>query len=137
MQCNYCQNKLRSSDIYCSKCGAKVNKEIVTVEEESTENIRSASIVLGIMSVVGASLFIFAPIALILGIVGLIFALKSNHHVKNTPGIVLNGIGLLLSFVITSIIVFFVCLCIDMIDDIKIPDYYHGDPVTSTQREQF
>ena len=131
MQCSNCQNKLKGSEKFCPECGTKVNKEIIYPTDTSTENIRSASILLGIMSIVGVCLFIFAPVSLILSIIGLVFALKSNKHVKNTPGIILNGIALLLSFVITTVIAFFIGICIDMIDDLKIEEYYHGDPVVS------
>ena len=74
---------------------------------------------------------------LILSIIGLIFALKSNKHVKNTPGIILNGIALLLSFVITTVIAFFIAICIDMIDDFEFEEYYHGDPIIERRGEHF
>ena len=137
MECPNCKSKLRDSDKYCSECGVKVNKELIAPTDASTENIRSASVLLGIMSIVGVCLFIFGPISLILSIIGLIFALKSNKHVKNTPGIILNGIALLLSFVVTAIIAFFIAICIDMIDDFEFDEYYHGDPIIERRGEHF
>ena len=101
MNCNSCGAKLNKDVNYCSNCGAKVTEEGVVVGSgESTENFRIASIVLGGLSVGGSLFFILTPLTLILGIIGLIFAIKSNKNSRNTVGIVLNSIGLFISFVV-------------------------------------
>ena len=143
MYCHNCSNRLIGSEKYCPNCGAAVIKsfdsnKVIDVEDNeevmvSTENSRSASVALGIISLVGVTLGIFAPISLILSIVGLILAIKSNRNVKNTVGIVLNSVSLFLSFVITSFIALIICFLVGIIDElpdeINITEYNHGDPV--------
>ena len=107
MYCSSCGNKLEDNSKFCPKCGHEMNNNVKTYESEvdkSIEGKRTASIVLGILSLVGVFIIIFAPISLILGIIGLILAIKANHVVKNTAGIVLNAIGLFLSFIIVCIL---------------------------------
>ena len=106
MKCNFCGTELKGYEKYCHNCGSKVNDEVITVDEfhKSTEGARSGSIVLGIVSLVGVFLFIFSPISLILSIIGLVLAIKSNNNVKNPTGIILNSISLFLSVVATAII---------------------------------
>ena len=105
MYCNKCGNKLMGSEKYCPNCGNRMDNNVTEVREiKSTESSRSASIILGGISLGGVFMGIFAPIALILSIIGLVLAIKSNKNVKNTVGIVLNAIGLFLSLIITTII---------------------------------
>lgn len=109
MFCSNCGNKLDSGNEYCPKCGKKVNNSSAVVSYDSTvdkgaESKRTASIVLGCLSLFGVFVLVLSPISLILALVGLVLAIKANHVVKNTAGIVLNAIGLFLSFIIVCIL---------------------------------
>ena len=107
MYCSSCGNKLEDNSKFCPKCGHEMNNNVKTYESEvdkSIEGKRTASIVLGILSLVGVFILVFAPISFVLAIIGLILAIKSNKVVKNTAGIVMNAIGLFLSFIIVSIL---------------------------------
>lgn len=119
MYCSSCGSKINEDEKYCTKCGEKVNNTFdVSTEHninKSAEGYRTASIVLGTLSLVGVFIAIFAPIALILSIIGLILAIKSNKTYKNTAGIILNAIGLFLSFIITSIIALIIMFSYDII----------------------
>ena len=109
MFCSSCGNKIDNDIRFCPNCGHKINdininNSYVSDIDKSIEGKRTASIVLGILSLVGIFIMIFAPISFILAIIGLILAIRVNKVVKNTAGIVLNAIGLFLSFIIISII---------------------------------
>ena len=123
MYCDKCNTRLMGNENYCSYCGNKINKEFVNNYEtkevvKSTENSRSASIGLGIISLCGVLFFgIFAPISFILSIVGLMLAIKASRNVKNTPGIILNAISLFLSFILTVIISLILVFSFNIIKD--------------------
>ena len=119
MNCNNCGNNLKGNENYCPGCGKRIDSKMPIDEfsKTSTENYRTASIVLGGLSLGGVVLFVLAPVSLILSIIGLICAIKSNKNSKNTVGLVLNGIGLFLSFIITSIIALFLYLAVDIVKD--------------------
>ncbi len=126
MYCDKCNTRLMGNENYCSYCGNKINKDfnnnyVVTdnkTDVKSTENSRSASVVLGIISLCGVLFFgIFAPISLVLSIVGLVLAIKANKNVKNAPGIILNSISLFLSFILTMIIFLALLFSFNIIKD--------------------
>ena len=125
MYCNNCGNRLMGNEKYCPNCGSKTfensnsNIDIVANESErkSTEGYRSASIILGGLALGGVFFGIFAPVSVILSIIGLILAIKSNRNVKNTPGIVLNAIGLFLSVIITIAFILFIWFVFSVVDD--------------------
>ena len=74
MYCNNCGNKLMGSERYCPNCGHVIQdnvKDVYDNSTRSTEGSRSASIVLGGLSLGGVFFGIFAPISLILSSVGL------------------------------------------------------------------
>ena len=113
MYCNKCGFYLNGTEKYCPNCGT--HNDIVNVDtSKSTENSRTASIVLGGLSLGGIFLVIFAPVSLILSIIGLIFAIKSN---KNTLGIILNVIGLFLSFILTAVFALMIYFVVDEINN--------------------
>ncbi len=128
MYCDRCGNRLMGYEKYCPNCGNIIGeKEEVKVVNDnvnkSTEGNRSTSIVLGGLSLGGVFLGIFAPISLILSIIGLILAIRSNKNSKNTIGIVLNGIGLFLSFIITGFIALIIYFLVNTSNGI-IDDYW-------------
>ena len=139
MYCSNCANNLTGDELYCPNCGTKVGTE--KVEKISTENSRSASISLGVVSLIGSCCIIFAPAAFILSIFGLIQAIKSNRNVKNTPGIIINAISMLLSFIGTLAIIFIISIVVNVIRnetwEIDSYDYNHGDPIIDRYSEKF
>lgn len=118
MYCNNCGKKLNGSEKYCPECGKKQEPEVISAVDNttsgSTENYRSTSIALGIIAIVGVLLVIFSPVSLILSIIGLILAIKSHKNNDNIPGLVLNGVGLFLSFIITGIMIFIIAIVINV-----------------------
>ena len=140
MYCDKCNNRLMGIEKYCPECGNPVNnniKENTDIKNNkninNVENYRSASIALGIISLVGVFLGIFAPISLVLSIIGLIFAIKSNKNVKNTIGIVLNSISLFISMIITLFIALVIYLAVDIYqnDGMNINDYINDNIITN------
>ena len=132
MYCSNCASKLTGSEKYCPNCGNKINDNIKKQEYHSTEGIRTASIILGIIAAGGLSMLLFAPISLILSIIGLILAIKSSHNSKNLAGIIINSISLFISLIITLFITFVAIFLVKNIA--KLPDYLnsissYGEPV--------
>ena len=115
MYCSNCGNKINDDENYCANCGKVANEHKPITIDNNNEGARSASIVLGILSLIGIFIFIFAPISLILSIIGLILAIKASKVYKNTAGIVINAIGLIFSFIITSIIALIIYFSYDVI----------------------
>ena len=129
MYCDRCGNRLMGYEKYCPNCGNAIKDNVKDIDiasdsmNKSTEGNRSTSIVLGGLSLGGVFLGIFAPISLILSIIGLVLAIKSNKNSKNTVGIVLNGIGLFLSFIITGFIILVIYFAVNASSGI-IDDYW-------------
>ena len=123
MYCSNCGNRLMGYEKYCSNCGHIIDESNNNFNYnvnnnnndnyKSTEGSRNTSIILGGISLGGVILGIFAPISLILSIIGLILAIKSNKNSKNTIGIILNAISLFISFIITSFIILIIWLMVD------------------------
>lgn len=110
MKCKNCGNEINKNSKFCSECGEKVSEiEEVSgeVEEKKEEPVkkdgnRTASIVIGIIALVGDILIIFFPVSFVLSIIGLILAIIACKEVKNVAGIVLNSIALVLSILLIS-----------------------------------
>ena len=137
MYCNNCSTKLLGTEKYCPSCGILLKKgsgmTIITDEDRKIENKRIASIVLGIIALAGLGFFLFAPVSLILSIIGLVLAIKVNKVVRNTPSIIMNSVAIFISFCITSLIIFVISVMIGIIktapDYLNIDEFYHGDPI--------
>ena len=119
MYCNNCGGSINGFEKYCPNCGKLISNTFLEDKSinKSTENARTASIVLGGLSLGGIFLVIFAPVSLILSIIGLILGIKSNKYYKNTIGIVLNSIGLFLSFILTGIFALMIYFVVDEINN--------------------
>lgn len=120
MNCKSCGSKLNGTENYCANCGARINNDIISIDDNlnrSIENKRVASLVLGIVSISLLFVGIFAPISLILAIIGLILAIIAGRKVKNTAGIILNAISLLLSLIVTLIIALIIIFSFNIIRD--------------------
>ena len=108
--CENCGNKIDNNNNFCVNCGNKINRvnnNSLNVKNEESNWLKSASIVLGSISIVGCITLIFFPISIILSIIGLILGIIATKKGKNMLGIILNVIGLLLSILIIFIIVLF------------------------------
>ena len=102
MYCSNCGAK-NDGNNYCIKCGNKLentNNVNNNVMREESNGFKIASIVLGILGIIGSILIIFSPISFILSLVGLILGIVASKKVRNISGIVLNSIGLFLSIII-------------------------------------
>ena len=75
-------------------------------KKEISKGLNTAGMVLGILSIVFAVIFISAPLALLLGIVGLILTIiyKAKHGEK-ASGLVLSIIGTAISIFMTTLLV--------------------------------
>ena len=130
MYCQECGFTLTGSEKYCPNCGCKLNQVYASFSNEidrTTENNRTASLVLGIVSLCTIFIGIFAPIGLILALIGLVLAIKVNKKMPNTPSIIINAIGLFLTAIITIIITLIIIFSYNAISDIwdnkYIPEY--------------
>ena len=103
MYCSNCGKKNEGNN-YCTNCGNKLNNEDNNtnqiVVKKDCNGLKTASIVLGILGIVGSLLIIFSPISFTFSLVGLILGIIANKKIRNISGIVLSSIGLFLSFVI-------------------------------------
>lgn len=106
MYCNKCGTRLYGDESFCTGCGNKIGDEIKSINnKEIKDGKKTASIVLGILSLVGSLLFIFAPLSFILAVIGLILGIVATKKVKNVSGIVLNSIGIFLSLIMSIFII--------------------------------
>lgn len=122
MYCTNCGNKCNGGN-FCTRCGNKleelkvdnttmnkgVNNKVVVKEENS--GLKTASIVLGILGIVGSLMIVFFPVSFILSLIGLILGIVATKKVKNVVGIILNSVGLFLSIIICIACVWFL-ICI-------------------------
>lgn len=93
--------------MYCTKCGRRLEGENatctfcnqITTPKGNSSDLKTASIVLGIISIVTAVTFLFAILGVILSIIGLILAICALKKVNNASGITLNIVGGVLSLI--------------------------------------
>ena len=133
MYCTNCGNKLNNNDNFCNNCGEKrieleninVNSNVVN-KNNSSNGMKTASIILGSISIVGSLMFIFAPFCFILSIIGLILGICALKKGKNVPGILLNSIGFVLSIIMSVIIVMFFIFAFRTaeVNDYQYEEYY-------------
>ena len=112
MYCIECGSRLIGNEKYCSNCGSMVDSNSKVDSSLESDNLsvkrdgdKSSSIAFGVLSIIGSSLIIFSPIALVFSIIGLILGIRVNKRVGNLLGIVLNAIGLCLSLLTFLIII--------------------------------
>ena len=110
MYCPKCGKKVNEKDVFCKYCGENIDAEKEEVKEvevtevvketkpaEEKNSLRTASIVLGIIALVGNLFIIFSFISVILAFIGIILAICATKKGRNVAGIVLNTISLVLS----------------------------------------
>lgn len=134
MYCSNCGTK-NEGNKFCVKCGNKLNvvssnntNDNVSVKKE-TSGLKTASIILGILGIVGALVVIFAPVSLILTIIGLILGIVATKKVKNVSGIVLNSVGLFLSIIMLGLFILVIMFATEEYDNNNYYDdsYYGSD----------
>ena len=103
MYCINCGNKLKENSNYCTSCGNKLN-----INKKEDTGFKTASIILGILSIIASITIIFLTYGFIMSIVGFILAIISLKKSKNTLGIVLNIIGFILSILAGIILCIFI-----------------------------
>ncbi len=110
--CEECGQKLLKNDKFCPKCGKKQTEEKVVVNapkntevkktKSSADGLGTASMVLGIISLIFS--FIFTIFLFPVYLIGLILGIVSKaNHGKRISGIILNSLA-----IVISIIMFFV-----------------------------
>ncbi len=127
MYCPKCGKKVSEDDLFCKYCGSKIekNEEVkaeVIVEnnnksEENKNGLRTASIVLGILALVGNLFIVFSFLSVFLSVIGLILALCATKKGKNVAGIVLNSISIVLSILLIIMVIRFVKMIPKMIQE--------------------
>ena len=126
MNCSKCNTKLNGNENYCPNCGIEIKKQN-NPKPQVSNGKKTASIVLGIISLVGIFLLIFSPISFILSLIGLIIGIIANKEVSNVPGIVLNAISLFLSLIVTAIIAVIVMIIINVRKNVDARDNHNFD----------
>ena len=125
--CVNCGTKIGDNNKFCTNCGLKISfdEEINNIQKNG---LKSVSIVLGIVGIIGGSLIVFSPFSFIICFLGLIFAIISSKKVKNAVGIILNVIGLFISVIALILFIFIDNLSdddfYDRFDDNKYSEYY-------------
>lgn len=133
MYCTSCGSRIGADSNFCSECGSKleygytgsIDNNVNTVVKSDSCGMKIASIVLGILGIIGTFFVFLSPVSLILTIVGLIFGIISMKTCNNVVGIVLNSIGLFLSVIIISFLAFLVIAFVT--DNSDYEDYYGAD----------
>lgn len=128
MFCINCGNKFSNNDKFCTNCGVKL-ETINNVKKEFNNNdngLKIASIVLGSIGIGGAFLIIFAPVSLILSIIGLVLGLCALKKGSNVLGILLSSIGLVISLIVTVIMLLIFIFAFESVSGYEYEDFF-GD----------
>ena len=129
--CSNCGSKNMGNN-FCTNCGNKLG--VVNVNKNSSSNgLKTASIVLGIIGIVGSLTFVSTFIGMVVSIVGLILGIVATKKGKNVAGIVLNSVGMVLSIGILLLMGMFIRWVVDITNghddayEIVVPsiDYYY------------
>lgn len=130
--CSKCGTR-NEGNKFCTNCGMKLenisNVNTGTgVKTEEKNGLKTASLVLGIISIISSILLVFSPIGLMLAIIGLVLGIVASKSVKNVVGIVLNSVGLFISIVVISLLIWLVVAFINDNNDYVVDDNYnYGD----------
>ena len=126
MYCSNCGTK-NLGNVFCTNCGNRLdNISCNTMVKQSNKNsLKTASIVLGIIAIIGSVMIIFSPVSLILSIIGLILSIVTTKNDKNVLGIVFNMVGLVLSIGILFLMRLFIIWAIELPDESL--DNYYGE----------
>ena len=158
MECKKCGKEIKKNDKFCQYCGTKIEEgvketkteskkaekvEAVKVEpvkttssdtNQSGKGLAIASMALGIVGLVFT--FVFGPLAFILSLLGLIFAIVAKKKCGfKTAGLITSIAGIVLQVVATIIIVFFFTTFMAYVGkyiDSDLLDYYKNDSIYGT-----
>lgn len=111
MYCSNCGNKIGEGNSFCTKCGIRVVGGRNNTVKNEKNGLKTASLVLGTMGIVGSLTLILSPLAFVLSLVGIILGVIAKKSVKNVEGILVSSIGLCLSslmFAISMLVIYFV-----------------------------
>ena len=111
MYCSNCGNKIVEGNSFCTKCGIRVVGGRKSIVKDEKNGLKTASLVLGIMGIVGSLTLILSPLAFVISLVGIILGVIAKKSIKNVEGILISSIGLFLSslmFVISMLVIYFV-----------------------------
>ena len=131
MYCISCGNKIENNDKYCTRCGNRLNIDNNSfnnnVEKKGYSGKKIVSIILGAFSIGFSMLIIFAPIGLVLSIIGLILSFVVINNENNVIGIVLNLIGLLISLCICLLFIFVIRYVVANVDSSVIDNFKYNE----------
>ena len=111
MYCSNCGNKIVEGNSFCTKCGIRVVSGRKSIVKDEKNGLKTASLVLGIMGIVGSLTLVLSPLAFVISLVGIILGVIAKKSIKNVEGILISSIGLFLSslmFVISMLVIYFV-----------------------------
>ena len=138
MYCYKCGTRLTGNEKFCFHCGTEVKTNInINSNVKETNGKKIASIVLGVISLVGVAIVIFSPISLILSLIGLIIGIIASKDVSNVPGIVINAIGLFISLIFTIIIAFIIMIIVNVSNNVDIEDIPWDDITNKVHIDSF
>lgn len=133
MFCENCGNKLDNNALFCPECGTKIEKKNIDSKMVNTNNnsniksgLKTASIVLGVLGIVGSLTVIFSMPGFIMSLIGLILGICATKKVKNILGIVLSSVGLFISIVTTILSIFVFSYLFDFLET-NMDDFIPGD----------
>lgn len=118
MYCTNCGEKLKENANYCTNCGKIVDNKVnydrtISSEQQTQNNIQTASLIIGIVSIF--SVFIFNVFVIPLAVMGLILGLRSKKKIN--VSVILNIMAIILAIVIFVIFVFLIINVDDYIED--------------------
>ena len=113
--CKYCGKEIDKTDDYCPKCGKNQLEKIVNNNKINKEGLGTASMVIGIISLIFSfliSVFIF-PLALVGLILGIV---NKAQNGKKVSGIILNGIAMIVSVLVFIALIVLLVIAVDDYD---------------------
>lgn len=128
MYCSNCGKKIDSGNTFCTGCGFKLgnigNMNNRVKSQEEVSGLKIASIILGVLGIIGSLTWIFSPISIIIALVGLILGIVATKKVKNAVGIILSSVGLGLSLIMILLLVLVFRSTFDIISGYEEESYY-------------
>ena len=129
--CENCGKELKEGDIYCPKCGKNQSNSVTNNNKTNKEGLGTASMALGIISLIFA--FIINLFVLPLALVGLILGIVNKaQNGKKISGIILNGIAMIVSVIVFIALIFFI---VTVADDDDSDNYNEYLPSEEEQEE--
>ena len=127
MYCSNCGNRNEGNN-FCTRCGILLsNNNINTLGQGEDKNgLKTASIILGIIGIVGSLTILLSFVGVVVSLIGLILGIVATKKGRNVVGIVLNSVGLFLSISILLLLFIFVSFVINEYGDYE-GSYYNKE----------